>query len=354
MVEHERLRRRRVDDEPRPDAPPAPAPHVLLALQRSAGNQAVARLIYDKDKTSVRVPKSYAERRIPWDGSQYQTEDDVKDTDPMLKDLVRKHKATILGYMATGLRVPSVTDMTVVDDDALAEKARGYVLKTDEAGLVETGTSRLLSATARAHNRIMQYGPGMTYSSAEDVGAEWVQLPEDFIAQKPDLPKATADPLTEKIPGSKVQGATYWAYVCVLIALIKQEGFDAVHKLAGGKTAPTSEPQAVKALHGYYKNLNIEYDDSSTRFRVMRDWGYTMVFSGNTSWEDLPTWIPLKQGKKYIADIKGHTVKIEVLNDIPKGSPIVDPTKYFKADSDKSNYSAGDELALPVKAIWEK
>lgn len=253
-----------------------------------------------------------------------------------------------------GLRVPSVSDMTTVDDDALPDKARGYVLKTDEAGLVETGTSRLLSTTPRAHNRIMEYGPGMTFTSAEDVGAQWVRLPEEYIARMPDLPAATADPLTEKIPGSKVRGATYWAYVCVLIALIKQEGMDAVQKLVGGKTPPATEPEAVKQLHAYYKSRGIEYDDSSTRFRVMRDWGYKMVFSGNTSWEDLPTWIPLYEGKKYIADINGHTVKIEVLKDIPMGDPIVGPAKYFKADSDKSNYSSGDELALPVKGIWEK
>src|SRR5690242_1701132 len=150
MVEHERLRRQRDDEEPRreEDVPRLPE-HALLALQRAAGNQAVARLMWDTNSQAVRVPKTYAERRIPWDGSQYALEESTGN-DPTLRELVKKHRQTILPYMAAGLHVPAVTGMVEVDDAALATEGSDNVAESYEPGDVETGTSRLASTTARA------------------------------------------------------------------------------------------------------------------------------------------------------------------------------------------------------------
>jgi hypothetical protein len=77
MVEHERLARRRVEDERRPDEP-APVPQsALLALQRSAGNQAVRRMLARQHDPDFAYGPGYAEPTTIV--SQNQLNDEVED-----------------------------------------------------------------------------------------------------------------------------------------------------------------------------------------------------------------------------------------------------------------------------------
>src|SRR3954447_8168466 len=48
-------------------AAPPPDVRSLLMLQRSAGNRAVARLMYNPNNTRLVVPDSYGNRPIPWE-----------------------------------------------------------------------------------------------------------------------------------------------------------------------------------------------------------------------------------------------------------------------------------------------
>src|SRR3954465_8442283 len=75
MRSNRRLQRAeaQVDSEPlaKSESPvPAPAIRSLLMLQRSAGNRAVARLMYNPNNTRLVVPDSYGNTPIPWEAKQ--------------------------------------------------------------------------------------------------------------------------------------------------------------------------------------------------------------------------------------------------------------------------------------------
>jgi hypothetical protein len=83
------------------------------------------------------------------------------------------------------------------------------------------------------------------------------------------------------------------------------------------------------------------------------DWGYTMLWAGNADWAALAGDVTLPRGS-YIFDITGHTVKVDVLQDIGAGTTITDPKLFFTPDSDSKNYTRGNELKQRVTAIFRK
>jgi hypothetical protein len=176
-----------------------------------------------------------------------------------------------------------------------------------------------------------------------------VLTPNRFLPEAPDLPELNADLFTE-IPGGG--GKKYWEYACVLIALFKAEGFGRVQDITGTKV-PNDIVKAVHALHKYYIGEKIQYDDGSQRNKVMNRWGYRLAFSGLAHWEELPAHVELKKGT-YIFDIVGHTVKVNVLQDISETTKITKRADFFEPDSHPSNFTRGNEFKDQVTAIWKK
>ena len=111
---------------------------------------------------------------------------------------------------------------------------------------------------------------------------------------------------------------------------------------------------AIQALHDHYIEQGVQYDDSAARMQVMNDWGYKPMFSGQSAWGDLPKHVELKRGGKYIFDIPGHTVQVDVVRDMPKdGKTLANPTQFLSPQSEKDNYDK-DEMKLVVNYIWSK
>lgn len=215
----------------------------------------------------------------------------------------------------------------------------------------EQGTATELGKAAVDHRRLLNHYQLDRYDRAEDAEITWVvSTPGDFIPSAPDLPGAR-ESVRSKIPGKKL-GETYWEYMCVLIALVKSDGYGTVQRLTGQQVG-TLQP-AIQALHDHYIDLGVQYDDSAARTHVMNDWGYKAIFSGQSTWADLPKHVELKRGGKYIFDIPGHTVQVDVLRDVPKdGKPLANPKQFLSPQSEKDNFDK-DETLVAVNYIWSK
>ena len=144
---------------------------------------------------------------------------------------------------------------------------------------------------------------------------------DQFVPGVPDLPSAETDLFT-MLPGQKDKDKTYWTYACVLIALVKS---DQAKAQALTRSGSTTLEELVQGLHAYYVRKGIQYDDTSTRFTVMDEWGYKPIFIGETTWLNLPTKFAFPAGD-YIFDIVEHTVAVNVPVDIREDRPSRSPS----------------------------
>ncbi len=336
MSSRERLRRGEpeVDAEPRP-ATPAPAPDVaaFLTLQRSVGNRALARLMYNPSNERLVVPDTYGNARA---GDQTLAEKANSD-------------ATFRDQLRVGMHVRGLSQVTV----ETVANLRTHVAKLAADGNATGATAVALGDAAVDHNRLFKHSHGAKYASPDAVKTEWVMsTPGDFVPGKDDLPDANVNLFTQ-IKGEE-KGKLYWEYACVLVALAKLDPNWTKAK-ALTKTNPSTIEQMVQDLHKYYKTKGVMYDDTSTRFRIMDEWGYKPIFFGKIKWKDLPKHVALDKGTKYIFDIVGHTVAVTATDAVPKdGSNLTDPKDSLETDSHPKNFKPGTEYGVDVVSIWRK
>lgn len=336
MSSRDRLRRGEgeVDAEPRPQSP-APAPDVasILALQRTVGNRALARLMYNPNNERLTVPDTYGNTRV---GNE--TLAAKANNDAVFRDQLR-----------VGMHVRGLSQVTV----ETAANLRTHTAKLAADGDPAGATAVALGDAAVDHNRLLKHSHGTTYASPDAVKTELVMAkPDDFVPGKDDLPGADVNLFTQ-IKGGE-PGKLYWEYACVLVALAKLDPNWAKAK-ALTKTNPGTIEQMVQHLHKYYKTKGVMYDDTSTRFRVMDEWGYKPIYFGKTTWKDLPKHVELKKGGKYIFDIVGHTVAVTADQDVKKdGSQLKKPENSLTADSHPDNFKPGTEYDVDVVSIWSK
>ncbi|MDA0167139.1 hypothetical protein OM076_43160 [Solirubrobacter ginsenosidimutans] len=380
MSSHERLRRRAAPPESEQAQHPGSSrrpPNVaaLLALQRSAGNRAViSRLLADDAINEVKIPQSYADRRLHWDGT-YQNEDapEQRVFDIITGGGGREH-------FKTGLNYPLLSQVTTVADAELGVRGAKVWDNKGDKGL--GGTFK--AAAIDTHKLLHHYADNQIKTAAEAT-IDLVMDPEDYLPEAPDLPdahvavnsprkgeetKAAQERARQEREASRGNKGgkrnkpkesanpvkTYWEFMCVLIALLKIEGFACAKVAALAAQPPTSLLAGVQVMHDHYMGLNVplQYDDSSARRAVMNDWGYQMVFAGRSRWTELPGRVVLTPGA-YIFDIKGHTVYVDVLKDIGPKTKIGDVKQFFKCNSDPKNFSL-DEFHVDqrVSYIWKK
>ena len=345
-------------EHPEPSARPDVAD--LLALQRTAGNQAViARLMLDQATNQVKIPQSYADRKVRWDG----TKQDSTAGERRVADVVAVKPG--LEHFKEGLGVPHVAGVTTVADAALGlEGAR-----TSDSSK-QKGLGGRFKEAAVDHHRLLQHTSGEKTATLADATITPVMAPEDFLPEAPDLPAAgvrldsTRKEFEQQATqqGSKKKGKndaralpTYWEFMCVLIALLTVEGVDCEKATAAADNKkPGSMLEAVQALHDEYmrRRVPLQYDDSSARRKVMGEWGYSMHFAGRSGWKELPGRVTLAPGK-YIFDIKGHTVAVDVLQAIGPKTKIDKESDFFTCHSDSKNYDK-NEFLEQVHYIWKK
>ncbi|HEX6022796.1 MAG TPA: hypothetical protein VFZ00_12425 [Solirubrobacter sp.] len=394
---------RRREEQVRPEPPrtaPAPplalAPHVstALALQRSAGNRALQRLLYNRDSRVITAPSELGDKEFPWNsetktwdkpaaeptpakrtgrggpkgatatrparptrakrGAEAKAEptEDAKPEPPKRTyanlinsdDTFREHirKGMALDAL-NGMESLSIADLQVaVDRDVVAEDA-------------EKGTSAEAMKVAQHQRQLLHYDPAEKFTKKEQVKPAWmVTDPHALVPGAPDLGLATDNLLTTDVPGKK--GTKQWAYACVLIALAKlDEGYKKVKSLTHANV--TTLEAAVQALHKYYVENDVQYDDSSTRFEIMKDWGYAPIWVGKAKFYDFtksPDFPGLKKDQTYIFDITGHTCHIKPTKEIKQGMAITRPKDFFETWSDPRNYAEEMTFGQEVLNIWQK
>jgi hypothetical protein len=303
-----------------------------VALQRQAGNRAVQRLFYNYDASTLVATPEYADQRVPWDGSKHLQMRKPTDADPKLIELVQSNP-TVKAQLVKGLDLEQdILDFIVQPADTL----KNNVGKLAKDGPDKENVAAELKAAAIDPNRIFKHLKGKKYpDEGNPLPISWaISSPGDFVAEPSDL-KAGID-VREQIPG-KMKGTTYWEYMCVLIALVKADGYGKVKTLT--KKDVSGLTPAVQALSDYYLQKGIEFDDSSARRQVMAEWGYKLIFAGRTPWADLPKYVALAPGQgKYIFDIVGHTTLVDVARSVPKdGKRIAKPDQVFTPHSEPDN-----------------
>jgi hypothetical protein len=350
MASNDRLWRREAPEghEPRePAAAPAPDVASILALQRSAGNRALQRLLHVADTGKLMVPPAYGNQLVQWDGARLR---DPARADPVDKTLAALANAnpTFRGYLAQGLNVDAVNSVTVADERAMRKATWEQSVSPEKDALAEA------RAVAPDQNRLLHFQAAWDkFSSIDTLDVRHViSSPQDFVPGKNDLLDA-GKPLSTHTGGAKTN--TGWKMACVLIALVKHEADFATKVRTITRKTPSSWLDAIQILHDHYAGQGVMYDDTATRFELMNAWGYTPIFTAGCPWTDVPKHVSLSTTGKYIFDIEGHTVVVRPTKNITQdGSTIADPKKAFKPDSYDGNYKVGEEYNHAIKFIWKK
>ena len=365
------VRRRRRGDEPEAERRVAGEPPLL---QRGVSNRAVVQRLAYKQGQLV-VPPSYGDRRIPWNFAEgYEDPREATDEDltfaalvtkvPAVKKKVEKeltvkleaypaiksvHDSSIVTY-ASGL-VPRVRSLKAdADDAAKAKHAADKQVQTEMADAV--------AAAMLSPNRVLDVPEGPFATIAAIRAAQRFVL-DDFLPGKPDLSPKGTDLKKKIIDPEADPPQAHWTFACVLIALFKDSGLAKTIQLTKKPALTEKEVQkAVYALHDYYvdeKQGNLQYDDSGARSTIMNDWGYTLLWAGNSTWKELPGQVALtlKPGK-YVIDIAGHTLLVQVLKKIKADTKITDIAEYFVDLSEKDNWQMSRTFGENVRAIWKK
>lgn len=305
------------------------------------------RLIYTEADQRLHAYKSYGAQKILWNETTgYSAAKPSKDTKQVsLSKLYKSHTEAFNEYLKEAIG----EDVSVL----VIHKADTANTLVDKLSAKKRAKAPVADAL-RAEDRFWHVYPGTKHWVSDPVPTEWALLPTDYIPQAPDLPSAETS-VRSAVPGATM-GETYWEYVCVLIAIVKQEGYDAVAEKTGTEEDVGDLDTAVQALHKYYVSKGIQYDDSSTRRTVMNEWGYSLVLTGPVAWTELHKKLTLKQDETYIVDISDHTVKIRIRQDLPAATEDVaseNLRNYYETFSEEDNYD-DDEMTKPVLYVFKK
>jgi hypothetical protein len=352
MPSNDRLRRREERDGLEPHkqaAAPAPPLASILAMQRTAGNRAVQRMLYTADTGTLLVPPAYGAKVVPWEGPGLRKNANPQPTDPTLENLAATN-ATFRGHLKKGMNVPTLNTVTSADERTMRKATWDHASSPEKDALAEA------RAVAPDPNRLLHFrGAWHTFEKRQDLDVRWViPEPKDFVPSPNDLIPADKPLSTWTGEGAKTN--TGWKMACVLIALLKHEDGNLAMVTTITTETPASFNDGVQKLHKYYAGHGVLYDDTATRFELMNRWNYKPIFTTGTTWADLPKHVALTKGKKYIFDIVGHTVVVRAKQDIAKdpNATLADPAKVLEPDSLEANYKRGTEFNEAIKFIWEK
>jgi hypothetical protein len=351
MFEHARRRRdanELVEPEPQRTAPPAPSAASILALQATAGNRAVQRLMYSQSNSRLTMPATFASQKARWNDALGYV--DETSEEKSLFDLRANFK--VKEALQTSLGVDYLQELRSVADATLAEEAKGLAADANDEKLVKA-----LSESAVNHTRLI-FEDDQPFDQKSLLKAfTFIPAFKDLLPEKPDLP-AAGQSLREGIPGTEDREGNltqYWTLVCVLIALCKNETDTAkATKIMGRAPAADGLGAVVQALHNHYvgKPEPVQYDDTSSRMTLMKDWGYRLIFSGDVPWSVIHRHVKLLKNKKYIVDTEDHAVKVTVENDLPASKePLTAVGDYLMCHSERDNYSF-DEAGKNVRYVW--
>jgi hypothetical protein len=316
----------------------------LLALQRGAGNAAVARLL--EREGTLHAPASWLDDETHW-GTGKATLRTLNSTQPL----------ALIPGLTSSLPLPGLAAIQETTPDEVRTN-----LLYDMKGTVGKSDTRTANDFVGYARRVLQSHTDLMEIPAEldplaPPQARKIMRPLDLMPEPSDLAGAGEDVLQVR-----------W---CALIALVKSEGKPAIrdflrNKVTGeGWVYPRmpantgSDLDFYRAMHAYFYTFkHVEYDDTSAKMTLMRPFGYTLKFVGPTSFDNLHR-AQLKAGKQYVIDIvnPGHTMYTTMQQDFtaPLGQDEM-LGDYFTFENDGTNYN--QPLNVTFKAavinVWEK
>jgi hypothetical protein len=318
-------------------APLHPAAADLLGLQALVGNQTVGRMVQRLAYQSDAGPTLFGPRT--WAAQQVTLPTYGKNTIANHIGVTAARAALLQAINAT-LEL-NAQQLTIADTpDAMG-------LNLDLQNKTQRKASLIIAKNLKSSVKLVSFATG-------DLATPYTLTQHSQLIPGP----AYLVPEPNDLGPSHVMG-----FVCSLIALIKAEGIDTVAAWLtqmGQAYRPNANNKTtlLTKLHKYYYVDNgVLYDDDASHLSLYRDWGYTLIYSGGTSWKALlGRGDILKPGGKYIFDIDGHTVYTVIrraLQPLQEGENL---STYFQPLSDQDNWDKTDAetMALKVHAIYAK
>jgi hypothetical protein len=346
MHRGQRLRRSPSASPPRPQERGAADARAqrLLALQRGAGNAAVARLL--EREGTLHAPASWLDNETHW-GTGKATLRSLNSTQPL----------ALIPGLTSSLPLPGLAAIQETAPDEVRPNLL-YDMK-EPVGRSETRSSTDFVGYAKrllqSHTDLLEIPAGLDPGTPPQ--SRKIMRPLDLMPEPSDLAGAGEDVLQLR-----------W---CALIALVKSEGKPVIRTFLRDKVTSEgwvyphmpantgSDLDFYRALHAYFYTFkHVEYDDTSAKMTLMRPFGYSLKFVGPTSFDNLHR-AQLKAGKRYVIDIvnPGHTMFTTMQQDFvappAEGERLGD---YFTFENDGTNYN--QPLNVTFKAavinVWEK
>lgn len=343
----------------------------VLRLQRIVGNRATQNLLRRTHRQGETIQRLLADGEDKlyvtksWADTQF---DDRSETvrQVLTEGKYRGLHDELIGNIneITGIdiyRVQEVDPVSKVTSTLLQDGFSTYPSRDDARKIT---SSQRQSTSTKLHNDLM---------TALDDRYKVTVLPQDgnktnlSQVSVPTLPqKPLIDPKGLVKAPDDILGTFDITKVCALIAVYKGElnNLPGLYTQIGLTKAP--KPHNGKAEQGYYLALhdyyytqkNIQYDEPSTHAGIYREWGYQLIFTGNTDWTNLPTKLsqPLQTGKSYIFDLDNHSVYVTMKKTLNPGPALGKDERlsdYFNFQSDPNNFNTG-EWKQRVENIYEK
>jgi hypothetical protein len=339
-------------------------PADVLRLQRTIGNQATGRVLASLRPSPTGSPaqgRGAVQRTIaePYDGTLYVgspwLDRNFDDRDETVREVALSDGSDLKNELlanlevGTGVAIASVVEVKAPSEMLAKLTEKSYVLHGPNA---KARRIRLLKARLR--------------DAVADVSTVTVLPPEADTAQTGAnvLDPASLRSKPTLLPHHLVKapddlaGGYDIAKVCALIALVKAEPRAALNLKLNRVGNLGSDQAYYQALHTlYYTTKHVQYDEPSTHPPLYTEWGYTMVFSGGSSFRNLPNVLrtPLVTGKKYIVSIRGHVVYVTMRKALQPGVAMGEKevlSDYFEYHSDPANYNVSHDR--DVDYIFEK
>jgi hypothetical protein len=334
----------------------------VLRLQRAVGNRAVGRML----ARTARAPRTRADpggiqRTLaePYDGTLYVTpswlDRNFDDRDETVREVALgggsdlKNELLANLEVGTGEVIAGVQEVKAPSEMLKTLADKSYVLAGPNA---KARRIRLLKAALRDAVSDVSSVTVLPAAASTDQTGSNVLDPASLRGKPTILPHHLV-----KAPDDLTGGYDV-AKVCALIALVKAEPRSALNAKLNRVANLGSDAAYYQALHAHYYTTNhVQYDEPSTHPPLYTEWGYTMVFSGGSSFRNLPYVLrkPLVTGKKYIVSIRGHVVYVTMRKAMQPGVAMTEKevlSDYFEYHSDPANYNVSHDR--DVDYIFEK
>ena len=191
------------------------------------------------------LPETYANQRLALNSDTgYLDKRQTRTSDKTLIQLLNT-KPKLKEHLQDGLDLDQIAMVQSVKDEELKGRARKLANNRNNQSLI----NEMGGGHGRPQPPLEALSPGQVRQFRPARGQLGDVLAQRFYSRQARPPTFRHGAYERKIPNASL-GTTYWEYMCVLIAIIKSEGYGAVNTKTGQRVSDLD--QAVQALHNHY------------------------------------------------------------------------------------------------------